>query len=391
MTKQQKGLLRSLYLIATLALAAPPSFGAESVGEVPLPAGQAVDEVTSVNVSGNPATSVFSRWPDDLVVAPVPGYSSELGWTLALGAGYFLPQKNKANPASLVGAMAMGSENESHAVGVGGSFHLLNDRLRLVMLLGDLKFNYRFWGIGNNAGESGKYLNVSQTGQMLYSMAMWEWFDSVYAGVGVIGGTSEVSLRGQQTAAFDLPDPTISLDLGALELPLKYDSRDDVNFPREGILGEASVYLYRDWLGSDFTTDIFKLDGNMYLPARSGDVLALRAMYRSASGDAPFFLLSSFGGKTDLRGYDTGRYRDSDMYALQGEYRWRASDSWVLTGFAGVGEVADSPKEFFSNYLPAAGVGARFMLSRKHQVSLSADWAVGKNGSEFYFGVGEAF
>ncbi|UTF61193.1 BamA/TamA family outer membrane protein [Gilvimarinus sp. DA14] len=386
-------MLRSIVLCcASMVMLCAPALGAEGdIAEVPLPAGQAVDQVSTAKVSGNPAQSIFSRWPDDLILAPVPGYSSELGWTLALGAGYFLPRKQKENPASLVGVMAMGSENDSHALGAGGSFHLLNDRLRLVLMLGDLKFNYRFWGIGNDAGESGRHLNISQTGQMFYSMAMWEWFDSVYAGVGLLGGKSEVTLRGVQELIPQLPDPSLDINLGALELPLQHDDRDDVHFPRKGVLAEANAYLYRDWLSSDFNADIFKLDGNVYLPIGAADVLALRAMYRSASDDAPFFLLSSFGGKTDLRGYDTGRYRDTDMYAVQGEYRWRASDSWVLTGFAGVGEVASSPKKFFSNFLPAAGVGARYMLSRKHQVSLSADWAVGKNGSEFYFGVGEAF
>ncbi len=58
---------------------------------------------------------------------------------------------------------------------------------------------------------------------------------------------------------------------------------------------------------------------------------------------------------------------------------------------AGFGEVADSFSDFGENYLPAAGIGARFVLSQKHRVGLSADIAVGNDGTEFYFGVGEAF
>ena len=53
----------------------------------------------------------------------------------------------------------------------------------------------------------------------------------------------------------------------------------------------------------------------------------------------------------------------------------------MAESFSGIGE----------NFLPAAGVGARFVLSKKHRVSLSADLAVGDDGAEFYFGVGEAF
>ena len=63
----------------------------------------------------------------------------------------------------------------------------------------------------------------------------------------------------------------------------------------------------------------------------------------------------------------------------------------ILTGFAGVGEVASELSGFGNDFLPAAGLGARFVLSDKHRVSLSFDVARGKDGTEFYFGVGEAF
>ncbi len=149
--------------------------------------------------------------------------------------------------------------------------------------------------------------------------------------------------------------------------------------------------LYRISAGSDFDADIFKIAVNHYRPVGERNVLALRAFVRSASGDAPFFLLSTFGGSTDLRGYPSGRYRDRVMYALQSEYRWQFNDSWIFTGFAGFGEVAETFGDFGSNLLPAAGIGARFILSRKHRVGLAADIAAGNDGTEFYFGVGEAF
>ena len=57
----------------------------------------------------------------------------------------------------------------------------------------------------------------------------------------------------------------------------------------------------------------------------------------------------------------------------------------------GVGEVAQSFSEMGRNFLPAGGIGARFILSEKHKVGLSVDLAAGNDGMEFYFGVGEAF
>jgi outer membrane protein assembly factor BamA len=186
-------------------------------------------------------------------------------------------------------------------------------------------------------------------------------------------------------------DPTLNLDIGAINIPIEIDSRDHEQFPRDGWLVNAKGLFYRKSLGGDFDAETFKLLVNRYLPMRDRDVLALRLMAKGTSEDTPFFLLSSFGGSKDLRGYPSGRYRDRMMYAIQSEYRWQYSDSWIFTGFAGFGEVADSFSDFGRNILPAAGFGARYVLSKKHRVSLSADIAVGDDGAEFYFGVGEAF
>ena len=144
-------------------------------------------------------------------------------------------------------------------------------------------------------------------------------------------------------------------------------------------------------MGGDFDTEVFKLSANHYLPVRDTDVLATRFVIRATGQDAPFFIQSTFGGSTDLRGYPGGRYRDRMMYALQTEYRWQVNDKWVLTGFAGFGDVASSLSEFDSDFLPAAGVGARRVISQKHRVSLSVDVAAGEDGTEYYFGIGEAF
>jgi outer membrane translocation and assembly module TamA len=172
---------------------------------------------------------------------------------------------------------------------------------------------------------------------------------------------------------------------------MQFDSRDHEQFPRNGWLIDSKATFYRASAGSDFDADVWALSVNRYLPVRNRDVLALRARIRTASEDAPFFLLSTLGGSKDLRGYPSGRYRDRMMYALQGEYRWHFSERWIFTGFLGFGEVMDSLREAGSDYLPAAGLGARFVLSTKHRVGISADVAVGNDGAEVYLGVGEAF
>lgn len=331
------------------------------------------------------------RWPSDLVVAPVPGRSPQLGWTLAVGAGYFIQSKS-AEPTdhpSILGGFAMFAENGSYAYGLGGNLHLVDDRLRIKAGAGFADVRYRYYGRGDGQNQLPLDIDILQEMPMYFAQGLWNVWNRLYVGLGYLGG--EVDTRVKITINNpNLPD-SIALDIGALTVPFEFDTRDHEQFPRKGWLVDGRATYYRESYGGDFDSDIYKIAFNYYHPVGDTDVLASRLMLRGTDGSTPFFLLSTFGGSKDLRGYPSGRYRDRMMYALQSEYRWQFNDKWIFTGFAGVGEVANSFGEFGDNFLPAAGIGARFVLSQKHKVGLSFDVAQGKHGTEFYFGVGEAF
>lgn len=342
------------------------------------------------NTALNPFQKLAKSWPEDLVIAPIPAYSPQLGWNLTLGGAYFLDsrQENADVPPSLIGGFAMAAENGSYAYGAGTYLHLVDDKLRIKAGAAHIDIRYRFYGIGNTID----FLDVDvlQKGPAYFLTGSWNVWKKLYVGLGYRTGSVDTRLRFivPDSAAFD---PTLSLDLGAFSIPIEIDSRDHEQFPRNGWHIVGQTVLYRESVGSDFEANTYKLSVNHYFPMRDADVLATRLVMKSADEDVPFFLLSTFGGKTDLRGYPSGRYRDETMYALQTEYRWQFSDRWVFTGFAGVGEVAESFSRMGRNFLPAGGIGARFVLSEKHKVGLSFDVATGKDGTEVYFGVGEAF
>ena len=183
-----------------------------------------------------------------------------------------------------------------------------------------------------------------------------------------------------------------SIDLGGVSIPIEIDSRDHEQFPRNGWHVVGQTVIYRESVGSDFEAETYKLSVNHYFPMRDADVLATRLVMKSADEDVPFFLLSTFGGKTDLRGYPSGRYRDETMYALQTEYRWQFSDRWVFTGFAGVGEVAHDVNDFQWDLIRYSyGVGLRFIFDQGQHVNLRADIGIQPDGTGVYFGMQEAF
>ena len=352
--------------------------------------GSSVFHLDDANTALNPLQKLVQNWPEDLVIAPVPAYSAQLGWSLTLGGAYFLNigEENPDVAPSAIGGFVLTAENGSYAYGAGTNLHLLEDKLRVKGGAIYVDVRYRFYGIGNNAVPLD--IDIVQNGPGYFLTGSWNVWKKLYVGLGYLRGSVDTGLRFELTPPRFF-DPTLDLDMGAFTIPIEIDSRDHEQFPRDGWFIKAQTKLYRESAGSDFEGEVYKLSINHYLPMRESDALATRLMVKSASEVLRFFLLSTFGGTTDLRGYPSGRYRDQKMYALQTEYRWQFSDRWVFTGFVGVGEVAESFSDVGSNFLPAGGIGTRFVLSEKHKVGLSVDLAMGKDGTEFYFGVGEAF
>lgn len=363
----------------------PGAEAAELVGDGGL-------DLSDVDFKGSPLKKFAERWPNDLVVAPIPGRSPQLGWQLTLAVGYFLDsdKEDDESSPSILGGFGMISENGSYAYGGGAYMHLLDDKFRVKAgaIYADLR--YRFYGVGDEQNSLGISMDILQEMPLYFATATWRVWEKLYVGLGYTGGTVNTKVK------FLFPDPNLvnplgDLDIGAWMIPVEWDSRDHEQFPREGWKIDGRAMLYRESSGSDFDAETYKLEFNHYRSMREQDVLATRLMLRYTGGNAPFFLLSTFGGSTDLRGYPSGRYRDRMMYALQAEYRWQFSERWIFTGFAGFGEVAESFGDFGDNFLPAAGLGARFVLSKKHRVGLSFDVAQGKDSTEYYMGVGEAF
>lgn len=355
-------------------------------------------DISDTSSLGNPIAGVSRLLPEDLVIAPIPGRSPQIGWNLTLAAGYFFDNAEEEASAdeneprkSAIGGFAMIAENDSYAYGVGANLHLLNDNLRIKAAAAYFDIRYAFYGIGNDLPDLGVSVDILQEAPIYFGSATYRVWSSLYLGLGFLSGSVDSRLRFTLSDPLPFLDPSLKLDVAAVTIPMQFDTRDHEQSPRSGWLIDGRTALYRESVGSDFDADIFMVNINHYWPIRERDVLAFRAYARSASGDVPFFLLSTYGGSTDLRGYPSGRYRDRMMYAVQSEYRWQFSDRWIFTGFAGFGEVAKDFGDFGENFLPAAGVGARFVLSQKHRISLSADVAVGKDGTEYYFGIGEAF
>jgi hypothetical protein len=122
-------------------------------------------------------------------------------------------------------------------------------------------------------------------------------------------------------------------------------------------------------------------------------VLAASAQFCAAGGGVAYYDLCLFGASADLRGYETGRYRDRASWAVQGEIRRQFAERWGGVAFLGFGGIAPSAGDLLdeSNVLPAGGVGVRYRPFRGNDVQLRVDIAIGENDHGLYLGIGEAF
>ena len=332
--------------------------------------------------------------PDErqVVVVPIPQTDPALGAGLTAVAMMLYRPEGAADPWT-TGAGALYTDSRSWAVGGFQRANLLEGRLRLTGLAGYGDFNIDFYGVGGDAGSSGRSVGLNQSGATVMAQSLWEVAPDWFVGprLRVVSIRTTLTTPVIPALGIDPADLEIEGVSASLGISTEYDTRDSEYGPRQGVYGTAEWMRATEALGSDFEYDHLQASLNAYRPLGPETVLAGRAYYCSASEDAPFFDLCLFGAHNDLRGYSSGQYRDHEMYAVQVEVRRHLFGRLGAVAFAGVGGISPDRSWDEATTLPAAGVGLRFEASREYRVNLSVDVAVGDGSSGLYVYLGEAF
>ena len=329
----------------------------------------------------------------ETVVAPIPSRSPLLGWTLSVPA-MFLYRPAGADPEDQVwvsGAFGFYAENDSWG---GGLFHKMSvggDAWRLKGALFHADLNYDYYGIGG--GGDGPSIPLSQPTDLVMLEALRRGRPNLYFGLKAIYGETEVRL--------DLPgdilppgigpeDLRLDFTLATLNPRLQFDTRDNEFYPRDGFLIDGDVAISRESIGADADYEKYEFSANNYSSLGQAGVLASRLHMKYVGKNAPFFLYPAFGQGSDLRGYQTGTYRDRFLVAAQAEYRHRFTPRLGAVAFAGVGTVAPDFADW-GKTLGSVGAGFRYVLAPKNNLSLRIDVARGRDESIYYVSIGEAF
>jgi outer membrane protein assembly factor BamA len=330
----------------------------------------------------------------DLIIVPIPLSSPSLGTGITLGGALFYNPNGSKEPWTSGGAV-MVTSNGSRAMGVGHKMFLGQDKFKLTAFLGYADVNLRFYGIGPAAGELNRSVDINERGLFSFIDPQVRIAPNFYVGMRALVLNLETSLRREppEGSGIELPPPRV-LDSRLVQLgPVAvYDSRDNSLYPRDGIYAQAAWLRGVTGLGSDFGNDRVTLYGNLYRSLGARTVLAARMSTCAVSKDTPFYDICLYGASSDLRGYETGRYRDNASWATQAEIRHRVKGRFGVAAFFGVGGTAPGFGDLGnSTILPAGGAGIRFQASKTTPVNLRIDYAMGKDSEALYISVGEAF
>ncbi len=265
---------------------------------------------------------------------------------------------------------------------------------------GYYRYNYYFYGLGQREvprelyGVNFPRVRVNafrRVGQgvgpgKLYAGLRYQYEDyrvsSVEAGGLLAGGTVPGGLGSRLTGG----------GLGVF-----YDSRDNVFFPKKGVVADLSAFIRNRAVGAGPAGETTRFDRYV------ADVSGYRALGRRAVlagnvygsfivGTAPFNALSLLGGSRRLRGYYEGRYRDQNAALAQAELRFDVYKRLGAVVFGGVGTLGDAQTLLrLSDPKGAYGAGLRFVANRRDHLNVRLDYGLGQQSSGFYLTVGEAF
>jgi len=331
----------------------------------------------------------------EIVVAPFPLSNPAIGSGVVVVGGYIFPlrRNDEISPLSMIGGGGFYTSNGSRAWGVGSKLYLKHDRFRLTLAYGKAQLHYDLFGIGNQAGSQGLSVPVDQGGKALLLETLVRVKEKLFVGPRYQWRSLNARLTGKNLPpGFNIDPGELKSTTSALGFHIQRDLRDDQFYPKTGTLVDVVGDFFQGTLGSDFSYQSYTFAFNKYFGISPRQVLAFRSFGCVTAGRVPFYDLCLLGMHNDVRGYETGRYRDLLMLTGQLEYRLELPKRFGLVAFFGVGEVAPKVGKFNADNLkPAGGAGVRYTLAKKNHVNLRVDYAIGLDGGGVYMGITEAF
>ncbi len=330
-----------------------------------------------------------------LLVFPVIARSIETDWSfgVASSATMRLFTKDTTARTSNIQFLALYTLKKQLVTAINGTEYFRNEKYVLSEQISYSSFPDKFWGLGQNSIDSAEE-SYSYKQFYTYFHLMRKIAPKVFAGAMYqLQNVMDVSYK--NGGVFD-KEGIAGKDgylVSGIGLSLTYDDRNDAFCPDKGNFIQANFTTYHNAIGSKYNFTNWVIDARKYFRIYKKQVLAVQGYWSANEGKSiPIRSLSALGGSNIMRGYYAGRYRDVDMYALQGEYRMPIYKRWGIVGFGGVGNVCKSIGDITINNKYTFGGGLRFALNKSEKLNVRVDYGFNSDHtSGLYFLIGEAF
>ena len=327
-----------------------------------------------------------------LITEPAVGYGG--GVALAFFHGQFRGTSiddgrgGKRRVAPSVSAVAAGgTENGTRFIGGGHLGIWKEDRIRYLGGIGYGEIRMDYYGRSGELGNRPVSFDSEAFG-FLQELQFRLGDSPFFAGVGY----RLVDTRNRFDASGLLPIPGLpSIDFDSrsagISVSLKYDSRDNIFTPNEGLDAELNLsFNGRNW-GGDDDFNRYTAFVKYYRRLGASWVLGLRGDAKAVDGDAPFYEYPF----VDMRGIKVMRYQGEKTLLGEMELRWTFTPRWTLVGFGGVARTFSGFSGGDSDAIHAGGMGIRYLVARKLGLQAGIDLARGPEDTAIYFQVGSAW
>ncbi|RTZ72878.1 MAG: glyceraldehyde-3-phosphate dehydrogenase [Gammaproteobacteria bacterium] len=327
-----------------------------------------------------------------IITEPAVGYGG--GVALAFFHGQFRGTdvddgrggKRRLAPSVSVVA-AGGTENGTRFIGGGHLGIWKDDNIRYIGGIGYADVNMDYYGRGGELGKRPVHFDSKAFG-LLQELQFRLGDSPFFAGFGY----RLVDTRNRFDVSGLLPIPGIpAIDFDSrsagVSLSLKYDTRDNIFTPNEGLDGQIEVtFNGKAWGGDD---DFTRYAAFLKYYRRLSDdwVLGLRGDAKAVDGDAPFYEYPF----VEMRGIKVMRYQGEKTLLGEAELRWFFTPRWALVGFGGAARTFSGFASGDSDVIYSKGLGIRYLIARKLGLQAGIDLARGPEDTAIYFQVGSAW
>lgn len=254
-------------------------------------------------------------------------------------------------------------------------------------------FSEYYWGLGSHEIPKDDGTNVFYNRTYAFGIATKKISNKNFIGLAFDWGfTKDVDYTPEDGSIInhDLINDSQIAGLGPV---LLLDYRDNPFSAFEGWYLEVAPIFYGNFLGGKHEYQKLTIDARKFNLITPKDFIGFQFFSTLSNGDVPFREIPRLGGSNQMRGYVEGRFRDSQYYTLQTEYRRNINKFFWGAAFANIGQVAPSISEFRNEKLYAAGgLGIRFNFNREKNLYTRIDAAVNQFGDfSFYFRIMDAF